>query len=476
MDELRRSWTAQYGVAVVAAGLALLLQMLLVPWFGGAPNQSPFMIFFIAVMVASWFGGLGPGLLATTLSALLSWYFLLSPQYSFAIDTFGQGLRIIVFVLEGVVISSLVEALYSARRRAERALKAKSQSEVRFRLLVEGVKDYAIFMLDPEGYVMTWNEGAQRIKGYEAQEIIGEHFSVFYTDEDVEREHPEEELRIAAAHGSYEEEGVRVRKDGSTFWASVLITALRDEEGGLCGFAKVTRDITERKEAESALSEVREAERHQLARDLHDGVMQEQMDLLYSMQVWRLRLAEEGEYLPEIDQRIDDLRGATQALRDTLNTLRQGNVQQQPFVYLLRSVVAANRQKAPQIEISLALDPSFSLEPSGSTGIDILRIIQEALVNVRRHAGAHRIWVNLWAEGEYLNVEVVDDGRGFDAEIDTEATWGSIGIAAMRERARKLGGDLYIQSEPGKGTRVTARVPAAATFAADALAFRAFEE
>jgi PAS domain S-box-containing protein len=124
------------------------------------------------------------------------------------------------------------------------------QSEERFRLLVEGVKDYAIFMLDAEGYVTTWNEGAQRINGYEAEEIVGEHFSVFYTEEDIQRGHPDEELRIAAAEGSYEEEGPRLRKDGSTFWASVLITALRDEEGDLRAFAKVTRDVTERKEAE----------------------------------------------------------------------------------------------------------------------------------------------------------------------------------------------------------------------------------
>src|SRR5215211_7341688 len=133
------------------------------------------------------------------------------------------------------------------RRRTREALR---ESEERFRLLVEGVKDYAIFMLDAEGYVNTWNEGALRIKGYDSEEIIGEHFSIFYTDEDIERGHPGEELRIAAADGSYEEEGLRVRKDGSTFWASVLITALRDEDGELNGFAKVTRDITERKEAE----------------------------------------------------------------------------------------------------------------------------------------------------------------------------------------------------------------------------------
>jgi PAS domain S-box-containing protein len=124
------------------------------------------------------------------------------------------------------------------------------ESEERFRLLVEGVKDYAIFMLDPGGRIVTWNRGAERIKGYREDEILGQHFSVFYTEDDVGRDHPAEELRIAAAEGSYEERGLRVRKDGSRFWANVLITALRDPEGNLRGFAKVTRDITERVEAE----------------------------------------------------------------------------------------------------------------------------------------------------------------------------------------------------------------------------------
>ncbi len=124
------------------------------------------------------------------------------------------------------------------------------ESEERFRLLVEGVKDYAIFMLDTEGRITTWNLGAQRIKGYRREESVGEHFSIFYANEDIERGHPEEELRIAAAEGSYREEGRRVRKDGSTFWADVTITALRDEAGALRGFAKVTRDVTARKAAE----------------------------------------------------------------------------------------------------------------------------------------------------------------------------------------------------------------------------------
>ena len=127
------------------------------------------------------------------------------------------------------------------------------QSEEIFRLLVEGVRDYAIFMLDPDGRIVSWNEGAERIQGYEASEVIGEHFSVFYADEDVERSLTEEELRVAATEGRFEEEGLRVRKDGTRFLAEVVITALRDETGELRGFSQVTRDITARKEAEEAL-------------------------------------------------------------------------------------------------------------------------------------------------------------------------------------------------------------------------------
>ena len=128
-----RPRAVRYGAAVATVALALLLQTLLIPLFGVGPNASPFMAFFAAVIVAAWFGGLGPGLLATALSTLLSWYFFLSPQYSFAITTFGQGLRLVVFALEGAVISLLVGAMHSARREAEaNALEIRrSEQEIR---------------------------------------------------------------------------------------------------------------------------------------------------------------------------------------------------------------------------------------------------------------------------------------------------------------------------------------------------------
>ena len=144
----------------------------------------------------------------------------------------------------------------SERKAAQDALR---RSEERFRLLVQGVTDYAIYMLDPEGHVTNWNPGAQRFKGYKEEEIQGEHFSRFYTEEDRATELPRRALETAVRDGRFEQEGWRVRKDGSRFWAHVVIDPIWDEGGKLLGFAKVTRDVTEKREAQEALEKARAA-------------------------------------------------------------------------------------------------------------------------------------------------------------------------------------------------------------------------
>jgi PAS domain S-box-containing protein len=168
-----------------------------------------------------------------------------------AVDFFEKPLS--PFALQAKVRGFV--ALFQQKERAK-------QEAEQLRLIVQGTKDYAIFMLDPHGNVATWNAGAERIKQYKAEEIIGQHFSKFYSQDVIDRGWPEHELKVAAAEGRFEDEGWRLRKDGSRFWANVVITALRDESGQLLGFSKVTRDLTERKQAEESLRQSEERFRH----------------------------------------------------------------------------------------------------------------------------------------------------------------------------------------------------------------------
>ena len=203
------------------------------------------------------------------------------------------------------------------RGRTWEALRLKEQQ---FRLMVEGVTDYAIYMLRPDGVIASWNAEARRIKGYRAEEIIGHHFSRFYTPEDVQRGKPAMELSVAATQGRYEEEGWRVRKEGSRFWANVVITALRDEAGQLQGFVKVTRDMTERKEREEML--------RQLHRDLEQRVVERTAALAaaneaLASEIAERKKAEEG--LQQAAVRKDEfLAMLAHELRNPLAPIRNG--------------------------------------------------------------------------------------------------------------------------------------------------------
>ncbi|HSS47987.1 MAG TPA: PAS domain-containing sensor histidine kinase, partial [Thermoanaerobaculia bacterium] len=193
------------------------------------------------------------------------------------------------------------------RRQAEESLR---QSEELFRRLVEGVADYAIFMLDPHGIVTTWNRGAERIKGYSAGEVIGQHFSVFYTEEAVARGWPQHELKVATAEGRFEDSGWRVRKDGSQFWANVIITAMHDGDR-LLGFSKVTRDLTERKRAEEELRQGRDL--------LEERVRTRTAELLRLEQELRVKVEE----LSSADRRKNEfLATLAHELRNPLAPLR----------------------------------------------------------------------------------------------------------------------------------------------------------
>ncbi|MFB2768085.1 ATP-binding protein [Pelatocladus sp. BLCC-F211] len=259
MQKLTRSQLKRYGVAILTVLLALLLTQSL--WL--LHRFSAYPLFFAAVMVSSWYGGLEPGLMATVLSALACAYFFLPPLYSLAVIGFNT-VGLVQFVLVSLLISILNQMLRSAQRRAEinahqaqrnyndlrQSQEKLHQSEQRYRLFVEGVKEYAIFMLDPNGLFLNWNIGAERILGYREAEIIGQHFRHIFTPEAIECGRPEQVLRMAVREGFSKENRWHVRKDGTHFWAHCVIIPLRDQDGNLRGFSKIMQDLTERKQAE----------------------------------------------------------------------------------------------------------------------------------------------------------------------------------------------------------------------------------
>lgn len=246
-----------YAAALGVPALAALVQFQLRPTI----HAVPFVLFFFAVTAVSWLGGLGPGLLAIATSAVLANVYFLHPYGTPSTSAEGilitalfLGVSIVVALLNTSLRNRyfererLIEKEHQAVTRAEEA--EKHLTDETFRLLVESVADYAIFQLDPAGRVVTWNLGAQRIKGYAAEEIIGQHLSKFFTPEDIRLRKPQQELEQALRLGRMEDEAWRVRKDGSRFWANVVITTLRDRTGALRGFAKVTRDLTAGRRAE----------------------------------------------------------------------------------------------------------------------------------------------------------------------------------------------------------------------------------
>lgn len=241
----------RYGVAILTVTIVLGMKLLLEPLLD---TESPFLLFFTAVIVSALYGGIEAGITATVLSALLSDYLFLSPSSSFLGEqSIGQNVRLILFILEGLFISKIIHELTTANQKIKLGKQALQKSEERYRLQIESVQDYAIFLLDAKGVVISWNKGAQRLKGYQDKEIIGQHFSCFYTEEDIAEGKPDRYLQIAASEGHIENEGWRVRKDGSQFWANAVITALRDENGNLTGFCKLTQDLSDRKRAEDSL-------------------------------------------------------------------------------------------------------------------------------------------------------------------------------------------------------------------------------
>ncbi|HEX4004001.1 MAG TPA: MEDS domain-containing protein [Candidatus Acidoferrales bacterium] len=378
--------------------------------------------------------------------------------------------------------------------------KAAYENELQLRLFIDAVQDYAIFMLDPGGYIRTWNRGAQRLKGYQASEILGQHFSRFYSEEDIRDGKPARELEIATRDGRVEDEGWRLRKDGSKFWANVVITALKDDTGKLVGFGKVTRDFTESMLAQRTIEESRQQlqesekslrqlsrhllrsqdeQRRRIGRDLHDSLGQYLSVLKMKLESLAGRL---GENAPPDD--LKDLKQCIGLTEDAVKEVRTISYLLYPPMLEemgLRSAILwylDGFMKRSGIQTTFEVSPQFQRLPS-DTELALFRVLQESLTNVHRHSGSPTARTRLWVEGEVAVLEIGDVGRGMNVQKGGEfgkggtATIG-VGLRGMTERIRELGGTLELASS-SEGTIVRATVPIAAPEGTETAASRAFE-
>jgi PAS domain S-box-containing protein len=306
----------------------------------------------------------------------------------------------------------------------------------------------AVIATDMQSTVTHWNEHAEKLYGWTREEAVGSNIAEL-TVGPAEAELAEEIMERVHAGEAWEGEFTVRRKDGSTFPAYVTDSLLRDAEGRAVGIVGVSTDITERKRLEESLHEIREAERRRIARELHDVVLQDLMGALQGMQAAQVETGGSG----GLEQEVAALRRAVGGLRNAIYDLR--SEKEQPFVRAVESLVELNRQLTPEREIRLTLRDGFPPELPDNADVELLRVLQEALVNARRHSAARRVEVILSTDRLWLRAEVADDGRGFDPASVCEG----LGISGMRERASALGGRLEMESEPGEGTSVKVEVP-----------------
>lgn len=383
------------------------------------------------------------------------------------------------------------------------------EGEEFLRLLIENVREYAVFQLDTRGHVVSWNAGAQRLKGYRAEEVLGKYISLFYDPNEARSGKPEYNLAKAARVGECKDEGWRVRKDGSRFWASVLITAVKDSSGNLRGFLKITRDTTDRRAREALLKEAKEtlelrAEQRAAilakvnldlrqeinVRQRAEGDLRKSLEQLRALAA-RLQLVREEERTLVAREMHDELGQACTAIKMDLAAIGRKATKRQTqirvrvdsalelvdmMIFTVRRIASELRPRTlDHLGLTAALEgqaqefenhtgircivalPQEQLALDSEHATAIFRIFQESLTNVARHAQATRVNARLEIHENQLILVVQDNGRGFDeSQLSVRR---SLGLVGMQERALLLNGEFKIEGVPGSGTKVTLRIP-----------------
>ena len=374
------------------------------------------------------------------------------------------------------------------KRQAQDAL---LESERRFRILVEGVTDYAIYMLDPNGCVTNWNAGAERIKQYAFSEIVGEHFSRFYTPEERDAEVPARALRTARETGRYEAEGWRMRKDGSRFWASVVIDAIRDEKGELVGFAKITRDMTEKRQNQIRLDESREqlfrSQKMEALGQLTGGLAHDFNNLLTAILGSADLALRQGDDLPKLRRMLESIRASAQrgaGLTKQLLAFARAQPLQIKTVDMrdfLSELVTLLRPSV-RSDIELITETSDRLWPvdadPGALELALLNLAFNAR-DAMKDGGKLR--VSAWnvtldgtpdgLSGDFVALRIADTGEGIAPDVldrvfepfFTTKKFGEgtgLGLSQVFGFAKQLRGTVTVESEVGEGTTFTLYLPA----------------
>ncbi len=354
------------------------------------------------------------------------------------------------------------------------------QSEERFRLIVSSVRDYAIFMLSPEGHVMTWNAGAERIKGYTEREIVGSHFSRFYPEEDIRAGKCELELQIAAREGRFEDEGYRLRKDGSRFWANVVISAVHNAEGKLVGFSKVTRDLTERKMHEDERLRLAHAEEAVRLRDDFLSIASHELKTpLTSLRLQLQSLAQRAldekatRKLERASRSADRLAALVEMLLDVAR-ISSGRLalrrERLDLHELVRDVCDRLTEQAEAAGATLHVQGATLIGSWDRLRVE--QVVANLVTNAMKYAGAKPVFVEVIASGEDARIVVRDHGPGV-AEADMQRIFArferaaslrhygglGLGLYVSREIAVAHGGEIHVENVPEGGARFSVRLP-----------------
>jgi two-component system, chemotaxis family, CheB/CheR fusion protein len=361
---------------------------------------------------------------------------------------------------------------------------ALAESEERYRLLMENVREYAIFMMDTDRHITTWNTGAERIFGYKREEAVGKDAAMIFTAEDRAAGAPEQEITTATDTGQAADDRWHLRKDGSRFWASGILAALYHPDGSLRGFGKVLRDNTERRESEEKLKEINETleqrvvqrtrqvrslastltmaeqvERRRISQILHDDLQQ----LLYSIQM-RLSSIIGSIKSGEQESLADHIQQAYNWLNDAIQMTRRLTVDLSPPVLADEGLTDALHWLATQmaevhgLTVEIQAEHSFRL-PDDDMRVLLFQTVRELLFNVVKHADVAQATVELRQVDEEIVITVRDEGKGFNVESGEGGNNKGFGLFSTSERLQLFGGRIEVASTPGTGTIATVYAP-----------------